>query len=117
LVQLNPLETHELVELVDAPLPFRSLTDHARSGLESLQPQLVLTVSGASARRCHLMSEDLDLEELAETLRRLLAQIDEGSLLARPAFRHRVEGALAMIEVLLGQESTSLLDRLREDSA
>jgi hypothetical protein len=63
------------------------------------------------------MSEDLDLEELDETLRRLLAQINEGSLTARPAFRHRIEGALAVVEVLLGQKSTSLLDRLDDGSS
>jgi hypothetical protein len=63
------------------------------------------------------MSKPVDLEQLAETLRRLLAQIEDGTLSARPAFRHRIEGALAVIEVMLGQESTSLLDRLDDDSS
>jgi hypothetical protein len=52
--------------------------------------------------------------EAASQLRALLTKIEAGDLTARPAMRHRIEGALTALEAVLG-ERTSLLDALDDD--
>jgi len=47
--------------------------------------------------------------ELAQSIRSILTKIDGGELTARPQVRARLEGALTVLEVLLGKRA-SLLD-------
>jgi hypothetical protein len=56
-----------------------------------------------------------EIEALADSLRHLLAAISAGELSASGATRHRLEGALAAVEAVLG-EGSSLLPRLGLDS-
>jgi hypothetical protein len=56
-----------------------------------------------------------DLEVLAQNLRRLLLAIETGEMSATAATRHRLEGALAALEAVLGDPST-LLERLGLES-
>jgi len=58
------------------------------------------------------MSKPLNRSEvtaLADDLRRMLALIESGDLDATTAMRHRIEGALAGLEVVLGRSPRSTL--------
>jgi hypothetical protein len=105
------MQTEEVDVAVPHKMPHGRFEDENEDGL-------VLVVRSAADRgrrpgaKVSCMSEPVDLEALAETLRRLLAEIDDGALTARPSSRHRIEGALAVVEVLLGEEASLLLDRL-----
>jgi hypothetical protein len=61
------------------------------------------------------MLKPVDVERLAETIRRLLASVERGELAASGTTRNRLEGALAALEAVLGEPST-LVDELGLDS-
>ena len=50
---------------------------------------------------------------LAADLARLLSQIEAGELDATAAMRHRIEGAVAVLEAIQGRSSDFLFDLLR----
>ncbi len=50
------------------------------------------------------------IEELAESLRVTLAACEAGDLVASVSLIHRLEGAIAALESVLGQRSTLLND-------
>jgi hypothetical protein len=56
-----------------------------------------------------MMTND-EVQELAETLRRLLALMDAGDLVASTATQYRLQGALAALEGVLGRSSTLVAD-------
>ena len=55
-----------------------------------------------------------EVAALADDLRRMLAKIEAGDLDATTAMRHRVEGALAVLEVVQGRSARLSFD-LPED--
>jgi len=55
------------------------------------------------------------IEELAESLRQTLAACEAGDLVTSTSLVHRLEGAIAALESVLGKRS-SLLDDLGVDS-
>ena len=59
-----------------------------------------------------------DTDAMAASARALLAAIDAGELVTDSATRHRLEGALAALEAVLGvpADRSSLLDRLGVES-
>jgi hypothetical protein len=51
-----------------------------------------------------------EISSLAEELRRLLSAIDSGDLQTSVAMRHRLEGALTVLQVIQGQSNRTGLD-------
>ena len=54
-----------------------------------------------------------EIEALAADLKSMLARIEAGELEATTTMRHRIEGALIVLEVVQGHAPSLLLDRLR----
>jgi hypothetical protein len=70
------------------------------------------------ARESRAMTRPLrnaQIEELAESLRQTLAGCEAGDLVVSTSMVHRIEGAVAALESVLGQRS-SLLSDLTVDS-
>jgi hypothetical protein len=51
-------------------------------------------------------------EQLAAMLRGVLGEIDAGRLSASAVFRARIEGAVVALDVVLGADAATVLDRL-----
>jgi hypothetical protein len=51
-------------------------------------------------------------EQLAAVLRGVLGEIDAGRLDASVVFRARIEGAVVALDVVLGADAATVLDRL-----
>jgi hypothetical protein len=51
-------------------------------------------------------------EQLAAVLRGVLDEIDAGRLDASAVFRARIEGAVVALDVVLGADTATVLDRL-----
>lgn len=56
--------------------------------------------------------EQVAAEQLAAMLRGVLGEIDAGRMDASTVFRARIEGAVVALDVLLGADVTTVLDRL-----
>jgi hypothetical protein len=56
--------------------------------------------------------EQVAAEQLAVMLRGVLGEIDAGRLNASAVFRARIEGAVVALDVVLGADATTVLDRL-----
>ena len=52
----------------------------------------------------------VEVAALADDLRKMLASIEAGDLDATTAMRHRIEGALAALEVVLGHSAGLAFD-------
>jgi hypothetical protein len=52
------------------------------------------------------------VEQLAVVLRGVLDEIDAGRLDASAVFRARIEGAVVVLDVVLGADAVTVLDRL-----
>lgn len=58
----------------------------------------------------------VDPAALVETLRGLLATIDAGGMDASAVLRARIEGAVVALDVVLGEDAATILDRLADPS-
>jgi hypothetical protein len=56
--------------------------------------------------------EQAAAEQLAALLRRVLDEIDTGQMDASAVFRARIEGAVVALDVVLGADAATVLDRL-----
>jgi hypothetical protein len=56
--------------------------------------------------------EQVVAEQLAAMLRGVLGEIDAGRLNASAVFRARIEGAVVALDVVLGADAATVLDRL-----
>jgi hypothetical protein len=56
--------------------------------------------------------EQVAAEQLAAMLRGVLGKINAGRLNASAVFRARIEGAVVALEVVLGADAATVLDRL-----
>lgn len=54
------------------------------------------------------------IEQVAESLRRLLGQVAAGDLVASTPTRYRIEGAVAALDAITGGDPAALLARLTE---
>ena len=54
-----------------------------------------------------------EIESLTDQLLALIDQIDSGSLRATPGMRHRMEGALIGLDILLGRSFDETLESFR----
>jgi len=57
------------------------------------------------------------MRALADSLRRVGAAVEAGELDCSPAMRHRLDGAVAALEVALGHGSDSLAELTKDDPA
>jgi hypothetical protein len=56
--------------------------------------------------------EQVDAEQLRAMLRGVLDEIDAGRMDASAVFRARIEGAVVALDVVLGADAATVLDRL-----